>query len=132
MNTRSGYPGCLPADRARTDTRAKNRGGARTPSAIDRRTPHGRQPPACGQADQLSEADQAMQCTQPWPAAYEEQWEARAVDITRGSNQQKNRAWRRIKQESPGVAEAIARDLPALQAAFGPIGVEVDASYIEK
>lgn len=70
--------------------------------------------------------------TQPWPVSTPEPWEQAAVDLTHCTNRQKNLAWRNIKQDAPDVAQAMARDIPALQEAFGHIGVEVDANYIKE
>jgi hypothetical protein len=61
-----------------------------------------------------------------------EPWEATAVDLTRCDRPQKQRAWKRIKAVDPEFADGLKRDLPALNEAFGPVGVEVPQSYIEE
>lgn len=131
---RGGYPGCPPAASARSHSRAKNREGDRVHNhATGRQTPHGRQPPACGQAAQFSDAEAEFQGARPVPVSIPEPWEATAVDLTRCDNRSKNRAWRRIKSESPDVAQAMQHDIPALQQALGiTCGVFVAADYIKE
>lgn len=68
--------------------------------------------------------------TQPWPVDMPESWEATAVNLSRCSNRAKNLAWRRIKSETPDVAAALQRDLPAFAAAGLPLTVHVADDYL--
>lgn len=54
------------------------------------------------------------------------------VDLTKCTPAQKARAWCRLKEADPELAEGLQRDLPLLRLAFGHVGVEVPASYIEE
>ena len=67
-----------------------------------------------------------------WTGSEPEPWEARAVNLSKCSNREKNRAWRRLKQDAPDVTDAIAEHLPALRAHFPGATVYVDADYLEE
>lgn len=128
MTSRSGYPGCHPAGPTGNTEPDKNREGGRgNPASV--RTPHGSVSHGCAPgADSFSEIHGA---TPPWPAGAPEPWEARAVNLAKRSNRDKNRAWRRLKAAAPDVATAIGRDLPALQEHFPGATIYVDSEYLE-
>lgn len=129
MTTRSGYPGCQPAGTTGRRAPDKNREEGRGGNPVSAQTSHGvnshaRAPGAEPVSDHTGPA-------RPWPCGAPEAWEARAVNLNKRTNREKNRAWRRLKAEAPVVAAAIARDLPALQEHFPGTAIYVDADYLE-
>lgn len=143
MTRGSGHPGSQPAATARrasTADRAKSRGGASDRTGRAGRSPTGL-PPARGQAPTSNPGGEPLFASPPWPSDAPEPWERTAVNLTRlvelaregkQPSDVPNRAWRRLKEQSPDEAAAIARDLPEFKRVFGRVAVHVPAAMTEE
>lgn len=131
MSQRSGYPGSQPAPQAGLHLPAKNRGGGgQSRPAPSLQTPHGSAiSSGCALGDDTYSHYTGY--AKHWPTGVPETWERTAVNVAKCSPAEKNRAWRRLKSETPDVAQAIASDLPALRKHFPGATVYVAADYIE-